>query len=131
MRVSVRAARTRHYAIADGEVKPDVGEPEVVFCMDEFGPLNLQPHPGRQWAERSGRHKDPAREPRRRRRATYNRYGGVRHLFAALDLAKDKLYGHIKPIKKRTQFLEFCRYLRTLYPPETRIAIVCATSPRT
>jgi hypothetical protein len=22
--------------------------------MDEFGPLNLQPHPGRQWAERGG-----------------------------------------------------------------------------
>ena len=31
---------------------------------DEFGPLNLQPHPGRQWAERGGRHKDPDREPR-------------------------------------------------------------------
>jgi hypothetical protein len=45
---------------------------------------------------------DPDREPRRRRRATYHRYGGVRHLFAALDLAKDKLYGHIKPIKRRT-----------------------------
>lgn len=74
--------------------------------------------PRRQWAERGGRHKDPAREPRRRRRATYNRYGGVRHLFTALELAKDKLYGHIKPVKRRTQFLEFCRYLRTLYPPD-------------
>ncbi len=31
----------------------------------------------------------------------------------------------MKPIKKRTQFLEFCRYLRSLYPAETRIAIVC------
>lgn len=72
-----------------------------------------------------GKHKDPDREPRRRRRATYNRYGGVRHLFAALDLTRDRLYGHIKPIKRRTQFLEFCRYLRTLYPPEVRIAIVC------
>ncbi|WTX36893.1 transposase [Streptomyces sp. NBC_00658] len=93
--------------------------------MDEFGPLNLMPHPGRQWAERGGTHKDPDREPRRRRRATYNCYGGVRHLFAALDLAKDKLYGHIKPVKRRTQFLEFCRYLRTLYPAHVRIAIVC------
>ncbi|WSB58774.1 transposase [Streptomyces anthocyanicus] len=77
------------------------------------------------WAERGGKLEDPAREPRRRRRATYNRYGGVRHLFAALDLAPDKLYGHIKPIKKRTQFLEFCRYLRTLYPAQVRIAVVC------
>ncbi|MFJ6614423.1 IS630 family transposase [Streptomyces sp. NPDC091289] len=120
---AAKKARVEHlYAIADGEVIPEDGEPEVIFCMDEFGPLNLMPHPGRQWAERGGKHRDPDREPRRR--ATYNRYGGVRHLFAALDLAKDKLYGHIKPIKKRTQFLEFCRYLRSLYPPEVRIAIV-------
>ncbi|MFI6088182.1 IS630 family transposase [Streptomyces sp. NPDC051218] len=123
---TAKKARVEHlYAIADGEVIPDKNEPEVVFCMDEFGPLNLMPHPGRQWAERGGKNKDSDREPRRRRRATYNRYGGIRHLFAALDLAKDKLYGHIKPIKKRTQFLEFCRYLRTLYPTTMRIAIVC------
>ncbi|GAB2444598.1 hypothetical protein GCM10027187_06060 [Streptosporangium sandarakinum] len=120
---AAKKARVEHlYAIADGEVTPEDGEPDVVFCMDEFGPLNLMPHPGRQWAERDGKQKDPAHEPRRRRRATYNRYGGVRHLFAALDLAKDKLYGHIKPVKRRTQFLEFCR---TLYPPTVRIAIVC------
>ena len=37
---------------------------------------------------------------------------------------RDKLYGHIKANKKRTTFLEFCRYLRSLYPPEVRIAIV-------
>ncbi|MFB6940375.1 IS630 family transposase [Streptomyces sp. NPDC056305] len=123
---AAKKARVEHlYAIADGEVIAEAGEPEVVFCMDEFGPLNLMPHPGRQWAERGGKHKDSDREPRRWRRATYNRYGGVRHLFAALDLAKDKLYGHIKPVKRRTQFLEFCRYLRTLYPPEVRIAVVC------
>jgi hypothetical protein len=22
------------------------GDPDVVVCVDEFGPLNLQPHPG-------------------------------------------------------------------------------------
>ncbi|MFH9043563.1 IS630 family transposase [Streptomyces sp. NPDC017966] len=119
-------ARVEHlYAIADGEVIADDGEPEVVFCLDEFGPLNLQPHPGRQWAERGGKHKDPDREPRARRRATYTRPHGVRHLFAAYDLAKDKLYGHIKKTKNRSKFLEFCRYLRTLYPPTVRLAIVC------
>nr|WP_245606194.1 hypothetical protein [Streptomyces himastatinicus] len=122
---AAKKARVEHlYAIADGEVIPEEGEPEVVFCMNEFGPLNLQPHPGRQWAERGGRHKDPARDPRPRRRATYTRPHGVRHLFAAYDLGKDKPYGHIKPKKKRTRFLEFCRYLRSLYPPEIRIAIV-------
>jgi transposase len=122
---AAKKARVEHlYSIADGEVIPDHGEPEVVLCLDEFGPLNLQPHPGRQWAERGGRHKDLDREPRPRRRATYTRPHGVRHLFAAYDLGKDKLYGHIKPKKNRTRFLEFCRYLRSLYPPEVRIAIV-------
>jgi transposase len=32
---------------------------------------------------------------------------------------------HIKPRKTRARFLEFCRYLRSLYPAATRIAIVC------
>ena len=61
---------------------------------------------------------------RRRRRATFTRKNGVRHLLAAYDLNQDKMYGHIKVTKDRTTFLEFCRYLRTLYPPEVRIAIV-------
>ncbi len=123
---AAKKARVEHlYAIADGEVIPEDGEPEVVFCLDEFGPLNLRPHPGRQWAERGGRHKDPDREPRHRRRATYNRPHGVRHLVAAYDLAKDKLHGHIKKTKNRSKFMEFCRYLRTLYPPTVRLAIVC------
>jgi transposase len=123
---AVKKARIEHlYAIADGEVTPDEGEPEVVFCVDEFGPLNLQPRPGRQWAAVSGTGKEPGRAPRRRMRATYTRTAGVRHLFAAYELGEDKLYGHIKPRKTRARFLEFCRYLRSLYPPQTRIAIVC------
>ncbi|GJF25024.1 hypothetical protein SHO565_55880 [Streptomyces sp. HO565] len=93
--------------------------------MDEFGPLNLQPHPGRQWTGRGGRHKDPDRGPRPRRRATYTRPHGVRHLFAAYDLTKNQLYGHVKKTKNRSQFLEFCRYLRSLHPVEKRIAIIC------
>ena len=121
-----KKARVEHlYAIADGEVLPEPGEPEVVFCLDEFGPLNLQSHPGRQWAERGGKHKDPEREPRPRRRATYTRPHGVRHLFAAYDLGKDQLYGHIKKTKNRSKFLEFCRYLRSLHPTDVRIAIIC------
>jgi transposase len=121
-----KKARIEHlYAIADRKVKPGAGDPAVVFCVDEFGPLNLQPRPGRQWAPISGKGKEAGRAPRRRRRATYNRTAGVRHLFAAYDLAEDRLYGHIKPRKTRARFLEFCRYLRTLYPPDTRIAIIC------
>ena len=108
------------YAIADGTAEPEDGDPTVIFCMDEFGPLNLQPHPGKQWATRGG----GAPTPRRRRRATYTRPNGVRHLLAGYDLSTDRLYGHVKTTKGRTQFLEFCRYLRTLHPPEVRIAIV-------
>jgi transposase len=123
---AAKKARVEHlYAIADREVVPDSGEPEVIFCVDEFGPLNLQPRPGRQWAAVSGKGKEPGRAPRPRMRATYTRTEGVRHLFAALELGEDKLFGHIKPRKTRGRFLEFCRYLRTLYPSSTRIAIIC------
>lgn len=122
----VKKARLEHlYAIADAEVMPEFGEPEVIFCLDEFGPLNLQPHPGRQWTDRGGKHNRGPHRRRPRRRATYTRTGGVRHLFAALDLTRDHMYGHIKKRKGRTQFLEFCRYLRSLYPSGVRIAIIC------
>jgi len=121
-----KKARVEHlYAIAGSEVVPDTGEPEVIFCVDEFGPLNLQPRPGRQWAAVSGKNAEPGREPRPRMRATYTRTQGVRHLFAAYELGEDKLFGHVKPRKTRARFLEFCRYLWTLYPSATRIAIVC------
>ena len=52
---------------------------------------------------------EPGRAPRRRMRAAYTRTAGVRHLFAAYELGEDKLFGHIKPRKTRTRFLEFCR----------------------
>jgi len=88
----------------------------VVVCMDEFGPLNLQPQPGGSaWA--------PRRKPRRIR-ATYTRPHGVRHMLSALDVGRDRLYGHIKPRKRRTEFLAFCRYIRSLYPHEVRLHFV-------
>jgi len=114
------------YDIADGKAQPGDGDPSVIFCMDEFGPLNLLPRPGKQWAPTATKAiKGSGDGPRRRRRrATYNRNDGVRHLLAAYDLGKDKIYGHIKTTKNRTKFLEFCRYLRSMYPPGVRIAIV-------
>jgi len=112
------------YAIADGKRPPGEGDPGVVICMDEFGPLNLQPHPGRQWAPIAVGKGDTARPRRRRRRATYKRPHGVRHLLAGYDLSTDRLYGHVVKRKGRTEFLAFCRYLRSLHPARVRIAIV-------
>jgi transposase len=113
------------YDMADGKAKPKKGDPTVVICMDEFGPLNLLPRPGKHWAPTIVKGAATATGPRRRRRrATFTRRHGVRHLMAAYDLNQDKIYGHIKMKKDRTTFLEFCRYLRTLYPPTLRIAIV-------
>jgi transposase len=112
------------YAIADAQAQPEPGDPTVVICLDEFGPLNLQPHPGKQWAPAAIGTGDPARPRRRRRRATYHRPNGIRHLLAGYDLSSDRLYGHIKLRKDRTQFLTFCRYLRSLHPFEVRIALV-------
>ena len=111
------------YDLADGKVQPGPGDPDVVICFDEFGPLNLQPHPGRHWAERDTQGA-PRSGPRRRRRATYKRPHGVRHLLAAYDLSTDKLYGHVKVKKGRGEFLAFMRYVRSLHPPQVRIAIV-------
>lgn len=59
---AAKKARVEHlYAIADREVIPEEGEPEVIFCMDEFGPLNLKPHPGRQWTDHGNGPPTPAR----------------------------------------------------------------------
>jgi transposase len=97
------------YALADAGAA-------VVICLDEFGPLNLQPQPGgRGWAPRA--------KPKRIR-ATYQRPHGVRHLIAAYDVGADRLYGHIKTRKGRVEFLAFCRYIRGLYPPEMRLHFV-------
>jgi transposase len=112
------------YAIADGTAAPGPDDPTVVICMDEFGPLNLQPHPGKQWAPTATGNGDVNQPRRRRRRATYTRPHGVRHLMAGYDLSSDRLYGHIVKTKGRTQFLAFVRYLRSLHPPDVRIAIV-------
>jgi transposase len=126
---AVKKARIEYlYAIADGEVQPEPGEPTVVFSMDEFGPLNLQPHPGRQWVEVGGRHKDPRRDPRTRRRATYTRpHGGtapVRRLGPGPQC-------HVRACEETQEcpVPPVCRYLRSLHPADVRIVIVCDNCP--
>src|SRR5262249_23722033 len=57
------------YDIADAKAEPGEGDPTVVLCMDEFGPLNLFPRPGKQWAPVVSRtDKGSVDSPRRRRR---------------------------------------------------------------
>ncbi|MEV3978204.1 hypothetical protein [Nonomuraea sp. NPDC049758] len=93
------------------------------FYLHGFGPLKLQPPP----RTAVGRARRQAKGPRPRTLALptgdLHPPHGVRHPFSAYDLAADKLYGHINS-KNHITFLEFCRYLRSLCPPETRIAIV-------
>jgi transposase len=69
------------YDIADGKVKPKRHDPKVVICMDEFGPLNIFPRPGKQWAPTVSRNDpgSPEHPRRRRRRATYKRDKAHRH----------------------------------------------------
>jgi transposase len=58
----------------------------VVICLDEFGPLNLQPQPGgRSWAPRA--------KPRRIR-ATYTRPHGIRHLISLRRWRRPALRAH-------------------------------------
>jgi transposase len=123
---AAKKARVEHpHAIAGGEVTPEPGGPQVISCVDEFGPLNPQPRPGRQRASRGGTARDPGEGPRRRLRAAYHRTGGARHLLAAVELGTDTMYGHIKKRKRRGEFPQSCRYMRSLHPPRVPIAIIC------
>src|SRR5699024_5509797 len=76
---------------------PAVGH---VVCLDDFGPLNLQLRTGRGWFPR-GRPD--------RLRATYHRYGGVRHMFGALDFATGKMLYRFRDRKRWQELLDFLR----------------------
>lgn len=86
-----------------------------VICVDEFGPLNLLPRPGRGWFLRG----QPAR-----RRATYTRTAGVRHMFGALDLASGQMFYRFRDRKRWREFLGFLRQLRIRFP-SGRLYVVC------
>jgi transposase len=80
-----------------------------VVCVDEFGPLNLQPRKGKAWR--------PVGHPARLR-ATYNRDEGVMHLLGALDLDTGKIYYRIRKRKRSREFLSFLKSLRDRWPNE-------------
>lgn len=85
------------------------------ICIDEFGPLNLQPRGGQHYA-RIG-HVD-------RHRATYSRKGGVRHMFGAYDMERDTLVGTFAKHKNWMTFLAFLKWLRRRYPRTEALHIV-------
>ena len=91
-----------------------------VICVDEFGPLNLQPRPGRAW-------RPPGQA--RRLRATFNRTQGVRHMIAGLDLATGKLFYRIRDRKRWREFLSFLKSLRHRWPGQKLYLIVDNFSP--
>lgn len=76
------------------------------LCVDEFGPLNLQPRHGRCLA-RGGKVD--------RLRATYHRHGGVRQMFGLYDLETDRLAGVFARRKTWREFLSFLRWVRRRY----------------
>jgi transposase len=86
------------------------------ICVDEFGPLNLQPRHGQCLAGGSKRVD--------RLRATYHRHGGVRHFLAAYDLETGRLFGRFTKTKRWKDFLSFLRWLRRRYRKEERLHIV-------
>jgi transposase/DNA-binding Lrp family transcriptional regulator len=86
------------------------------LCIDEFGPLNLQPRHGHCYRG-PGKRLD-------RVRATYHRSGGVRHFLAFYDLETDRLYGRFTEHKTAKDFLSFLRWVRSRYPRGQKLHIV-------
>jgi transposase len=91
-----------------------------VICVDEFGPLNLQPRTGKCWR--------PVRSPARLR-ATYNRNGGVMHMLAALDLATGQMFYRIRHRKRWREFLNFLKSLRDRWPDDRLYVVLDNFSP--
>lgn len=56
--------------------------------------------------------------------ATYTKKEGIRHLFSALDVGSNKMYGHIKKRKRFNEFLQYLKYLRSLYPAKERLYFI-------
>ena len=87
------------------------------ICIDEFGPLNLQPRHGRCFAKAGCKRVE-------RLRATFHRFGGVQHFLAAYDLETGRVYGRFFPRKRGTEFLSFLKWVRRRYPRQETLHIV-------
>jgi len=87
------------------------------LCVDEFGPLYLQPRHGRCYACKGRRRVE--RIP-----ANYDRDQGKRHFLVFYDLETDRLYGQFTWRKTAVQWLAFLKWVRSRYPSWQKLHIV-------
>jgi len=78
------------------------------LCIDEFGPLYLQP--------RHGHCRTSPNKHLHRIRANYDRPKDIRHFLAYYDLETDRLYGRFTEHKTGRDFLSFLKWVRRRYP---------------
>jgi transposase len=83
-----------------------------VISFDQMGPISLKPIQGAGWARR----KRPARL-----RATYNRKHGIRYIFGALDVHRDRLYARMRPRRAGSDVLGYMRTIRLCYPARQKL----------
>ena len=83
-----------------------------VISFDQLGPISLIPIHGTSWARR---HRP------QRLRATYNRKHGIRYIFGALDVHRDRLYARMRPRRAGRDVLGFMRMMRLAYPARQRV----------
>jgi transposase len=79
------------------------------LCVDEFGPLYLQPRHGSCYASKHRKH--VTRIP-----ANYDRHKGTRNFLAFYDLETGRLDGQFTTQKTAVQWLGFLKWVRSLYP---------------
>ncbi len=73
------------------------------LCVDEFGPLNIQPRGGKHYAKIGHVDRIPA---------TYKRTQGIQYFFGVYDLQRDTLDGLFADAKGSRVFLIFLQWLR-------------------
>ncbi len=83
-----------------------------VISFDQMGPISLKPIQGAGWR--------PLKLPERLR-ATYNRKHGIRYIFGALDVHRDRLYARMRPHRAGSDVLGFMQTIRLVYPARQKL----------
>jgi hypothetical protein len=112
-----KASRNPDFATKMARVLDSYDHPPAdgrVICADEFGPLNLQPRPGRGWFTAGRAATARNLQPQRRSAA----------MFAALDLATGQMFYRFRDRKRWREFLGFLKQLRDRFPTG-KLYVVC------